>query len=89
MPPRVPAKRPSVSLICEGACNPMLDHLDKMLAESRPNFAGVTSTAQYLRAVRNMRYTSHAPIGDEHARCLTCRTKRQWGGNHGLVVHHV
>jgi uncharacterized Zn finger protein len=70
------------TLICEGACNPGLKALDKLIVRVGRE-AALSDCADFARRAR---YTQHvATVSDVMWRCNDCGHVRRFGGNPSIV----
>ena len=76
----------TVSLVCEGACNPDVTLLDSVVRDAR--FAQDGSNREgheplnderLVARLRRLVYTSHVGVGGHVYRCETCGHNRRFG----------
>ncbi len=61
-------------LLCEGSCNPTMEYVEKRLASEREH--GVSDAT--VRFQRVLRYTAHAALYGNAAKCTTCGHVRRY-----------
>jgi len=75
-----------VSLICEGSCNPDVDHVDALVFAAAVKAKGeppIGNRALWDRQ-RKLKYTAHAETGySNFYRCLVCGRARRFGNDKG------